>query len=297
MVVDILHPIVSGRSWCSALWGLLWSGDFTALGDRGLCGLELCIISGLIVSDSFPKTMRSFESLLGWETSEGILVWLCIFRTIRTMRATPGGSFVRSNNPLFELELFKKLLRVAFPKIPVAHIQISALKPQRNLLEVTVMSKIKKGINNSGLNSGLSTREKFGDIQSISVCDLLQSHVQHPPLWRERWWGRWCKCQSSQIWMSFCFSRPCPAFQEIWMWHFGSCPPHLGQGGGFGWWHGDILTPLLVLLPCPCPSLSSLQCPHILQAFPVKMWWSFLAFFGLLVRKFNSTEMISGSSS
>lgn len=98
------------------------------------------------------------------------------------MRATPGGSFVRSNNPLFELELFKKLLRVAFPKIPVAHIQISALKPQRNLLEVTVMSKIKKGINNSGLNSGLSTREKFGDIQSISVCDLLQSHVQHPPL-------------------------------------------------------------------------------------------------------------------
>lgn len=44
------------------------------------------------------------------------------------MRATPGGSFVRSNNPLFELELFKKLLKVAFHKIPVAHIRTLLLK-------------------------------------------------------------------------------------------------------------------------------------------------------------------------
>lgn len=167
----------------------------------------------------------------------------------------------------------------------------------------------------------LSTREKFGDIQSISLCDLLQSRVQHPPLWRVGWWGRWYKCHSSQICVSFCFSRPSPAFQDTWMWHFGSCPPRcwvLGYSlllwahspallcsafpswgsvpkspnpsGALTWllslprawlgtWGmevalgGDILTPLFVLLPCPCPS--PLQRSHILQAFSVITSWRF----------------------
>lgn len=43
---------------------------------------------------------------------------------------------------------------------------------------------------------------------------------------------------------------------------------HLGHGGG------DTLTPLFVLLPCPCSSLSLLHCVHVLQASSVMMRWS-----------------------
>lgn len=129
---------------------------------------------------------------------------------------------------------------------------------------------------------------------------------------------------SSDIWMSSCFSRPAPAFQYIWMWNFGSCPPILWVLGyslllwshspallcsaftswgsvpksphppgalawllslpqaWFGTWGmevalgGDILTPLFLLLPCPCPSLSLLHCFHLLQAPSVMMWCRFL---------------------
>lgn len=111
------------------LWGtLLWSENFTALGDRGLHGLEPWIVSGLIVSDSFPKTMRSLSHSLGgkpprksWydSVSSGPLgPWE--LHLVAPLSGLTTPVWVRA---------FRKLLPVAFPKIPVAHMQTSALKP------------------------------------------------------------------------------------------------------------------------------------------------------------------------